>query len=223
MNKQKYITLFSILILSLCQAQDDVINTDYMIFGRKEPASLGSMFSALDNEPIFFNPANVAFITDNRIMIGYSQSDLGDSYMLSWTSPNISISSARHIATLQDSDYSEYRKDLLKFSFAVSNADLGITIGNTILSAGVAVKQLSDRLSEKDSTEFGGDALSVDLGLHITWKVITFELAVLNSNSPQMGDTDLSYARALSLCLRYKSPSGFIIALQGISSSNYAG
>lgn len=223
MKKQKYIILYSLLILSVCQAQDDLIYTDYMTFGRKEPASLGSIFSALGNEPIFLNPASVAFITDNRITIGGSTSDLGDSYMLSWTAPNISISSARHTANLQDSVYSEYRKDLLKFSFAVSNTDLGFRFGNTVISAGIAVKQLSDRLSGGDSTEFGGDALSIDLGFHITWNVLTFELALLNINTPQMGETDLSYARAVSLCLRYRSPSGFIIAMQGISSRTYAG
>jgi len=223
MKKQKYITLFSLLILSVCQAQDDLIYTDYMTFGRKEPASLGSIFSALSNEPIFLNPASVAFITDNRITIGGSASDLGNSYMLSWTAPNISISSARHTADLQDSVYTEYRKDLLKFSFAVSNTDLGFRFGNTMMAAGIAIKQLSDHLSGQDSIEFGGDALSVDLGFHITWNVLTFELGVLNINSPQMGETDLSYARAVSLCLRYRSPAGFMIAMQGISSRTYAG
>ena len=128
--------------------------------------------------------------------------------MLSWTAPNISISSARHTADLQDSVYTEYRKDLLKFSFAVSNTDLGFRFGNTMMAAGIAVKQLSDHLSGQDSIEFGGDALSVDLGFHITWNVLTFELGVLNINSPQMGETDLSYARAVSLCLRYRSPAG---------------
>jgi len=213
----------SLLIISVCQAQEDVINTDYMIFGRKEPASSGSIFSALGNEPIFFNPASVAFITDNRITIGASASDLGNSYMLAWTAPNISISSARHTSALQDSTYSEYRKDLLKFSFGISNFDLGLRLSNTILSVGVAVKQLSDRLFDKEDEEFGGNAWSVDMGVHITWKVLTFELALLNINSPQMGETELSYARATSLCLRYTSPSGFIIGMQGISSRSYSG
>jgi len=223
MKKHIFILLFSVIILSLCQAQDDLIYSDYMTFGRKEPASLGSVFSALGNEPIYLNPANVAMITDNRITIGGSFSDLGTSYMLSWTAPNISISSARHTSDLQDSVYSEYRKDLLKFSFGVSNTDLGLRFGNTALSAGFAVKQLSDRLFAGDSSEFGGDAVSLDLGFQITWNVLTFELALLNINSPQMGNTDLSYSQATSVCLRYHSPSGFMIAMQGISSKTYAG
>jgi hypothetical protein len=181
------------------------------------------MFSALGNEPIFFNPANVAFITDNRITIGLSASDLGDSYMLAWTAPNISISSARHTSELQESDYSEYRKDLLKFSFGLSNLDLGLPFSNTTLALGVAIKQLSDKLFHAEDSEFGGNAMSVDFGLHLTWKVLTVELAVLNMNTPQMGDTDLSYARTTSLCLRYRSPSGFMIAMQGLSSNTYAG
>jgi hypothetical protein len=223
MKTRNLFTIYSLLIISVCQAQDDVINSDYQTFGRKEPASPGSMFSALGDEPIFINPANVAFITDNRILIGGSNSDLGYSYLLSWTAPNISISSARHKLNLQESDYSEYQKDLLKFSFAFSNSDLGFNWRNSALSAGVAVKQLSDKLFGEDSTDFGGDAHSLDLGLQFTWDFFTFEWAVLNINSPQMGDTELSYARAMVLGLRYKSKSGFIIALQGISSSTYAG
>jgi hypothetical protein len=223
MKTIKYLIIYGLLIVSFCLAQDDVINGDYMTFGRKEPVSPGSMFSALGDEPIFLNPANVAFITDNRILVGGSNSDLGYSYLVSWTGPNISISSARHKLDLQESDYSEYQKDLLKFSFGFANRDLGLDFGKTALSAGVAVKQLSDQLFGKDSSEFGGDAFSIDLGIHFTWNMLTLEWAVLNVNSPQIGDTDLSYARAMVLGLRYKSTSGFIIALQGISSSNYAG
>ena len=223
MNSQKYVILYTLLILSFCQAQNEEINGDYLIFGRKEPISPGSMFSALGDEPIFLNPANVAFITDNRIMIGGGFSDLGDSYVISWTAPNISISSARHKINLQESEYSEYQKDLLKFSFAFSNTDIGFNFRNTSLSAGLALKHLSDKLLVKDSTNFGGNAVSLDLGIQFTWKMLTLEWAVLNMNSPQLGDTDLSYARSMIVGLRYKTTSGFIIALQGISSRTYAG
>ena len=223
MKTLKYLIIYSLLIISVCQAQDDVIKSDYLTFGRKEPISPGSMFSALGDEPIFLNPANVAFITDNRILIGGSNSDLGYSYLVSWTGPNISISSARHKLDLQESDYSDYQKDLLKFSFGFANSDLGLNFGNTTLAAGVAFKQLSDQLFGKDSADFGGDALSLDLGIQLSWNMLTLEWAVLNMNSPQMGDTDLSYSRAMVLGVRYKSTSGFIIALQGISSSTYAG
>jgi hypothetical protein len=223
MKKQKYYLILIITTISLCQAQNDLIYSDYLTFGSKEPASLGSMFSALSNEPIFLNPANVAFVTDNRIMAGGSFSDLGNSYMLSWTAPNISISNARHSADLQDSLYYKYRKDLLKFSFGISNTDLGLKTGNTVISAGLAVKRLSDRLFATDSTEFGGNALIVDLGFQLTWNVLTFELAMLNLNAPRIGETNLSYAQATCVTLRYKSNSGFKIAIQGISSRTYAG
>ena len=92
MKKQKSIVLHIILLFSFCQAQEELIHSDYMTFGRKEPASLGAIFSALGSDPIFLNPANVAVLTDNRIVIGGSFSDIGNSYMLSWTAPNISIS-----------------------------------------------------------------------------------------------------------------------------------
>ena len=90
----------SLIMFADCHAQDDLVNTDYMIFGRKEPASLGSIFSALGTDPIFLNPASVAIITDNRVTMGGSLSDLGNSYMLAWTAPNLSISSALHVASL---------------------------------------------------------------------------------------------------------------------------
>ena len=220
---QKYIILFFISVFSVCQAKNDLINKDYTIFGMKEPASLGSFFSTLGNDPIFFNPVSVAFITDNRIIIGYTQSDVGDGYLISWTSPNFSISNARHIANLQESNYSEYRKDLLKFCFAFSNIDFGLNFGNILLSSGIAVKHISDRLFDGAGAEFGGNALSIDLGFHLSWDVLDFELAILNINSPRIGGTDLNYARGVSLCLRYQSPSEFMIGMQGITSDSYAG
>lgn len=211
------------IFMSVLKAQDDLVNSDYLTFGRKEPASLGTVFSALTNEPIFLNPASVALITDNRITIGGSISDLGTSYMLSWTAPNFSISSARHTATLRDSVYSEYQKELLKFSFAVSNTDINWAISNLYLSAGFAVKTLSDRLSGGTEEKFGGDALSYDLGVHLFWRYLSFELAMLNVNAPNLAETDLRYARAVSIVGRYHSPSGFVLAIQGINSSTYAG
>ena len=213
----------SLILFADCHAQDDLVNTDYMIFGRKEPASLGSIFSALGSDPIFLNPASVAIITDNRVTMGGSLSDLGNSYMLAWTAPNLSISSALHVASLTDSTYDEYRKELLKFSFAISNHDLGFNIRNTSLAFGIAVKRLSDRLFASEQPEFGGDAVSIDLGFNIYWQYMTFEIAMLNINSPAMGETDLSYAKTISFTSRYLSPSGFLIALQGINSSTYAG
>ncbi len=209
--------------IGLCFGQEGIINTDYMIFGRKEPASLGSVFSALGNEPIFLNPAGVALVTDNRITIGGNASDLGNGYMLSWTAPNISISSARHLSNLDDSTYREYKKEMLKFSFGISNDDLGYKLSNMALAFGISVKRLADRLTDVQNVTFGGDAIGVDLGIHISWQYLTFELTSININSPRLGNTDLSYARTFSICTRYRSPSGFVIAFQGLNSSTYAG
>jgi hypothetical protein len=222
----KQLLLFIITLLTFSGiglAQDDLVYKDYMTFGRKEPASLGSVFSALANEPIYLNPANVALITDNRITIGGSTSDLGTSYMLAWTAPNLSISSAMHKANLSDSVYDDYQKELLKFSFGLSSDDLGYYLKNTVITAGVAVKRISDILSGVEQADFGGEALSIDFGFNIYWRFMAFEVAVLNINAPKMGDTDLSYSRALSFTTRYTSPSGFMIAVQGINSTTYAG
>jgi hypothetical protein len=210
-------------LLNFAIAQEDIVYQDYMTFGRREPVSLGSVFSALGNEPIFFNPASVALVTDNRINFGGSYSDLGNSYMLSWTAPNLSISSALHKADINDSTYNAYQKDLLKFSFAVSNQDLGIRLNKLTLALGVAAKLQSDKLFSEEGDDFGGDAVSIDLGFHLSWQYLTFEIAMLNINEPNLGDSDLSYARAFSICTRYLSPSGFTIAVQGINSRTYAG
>jgi len=224
MKKIILIVLIYTSLIPLCQAQeDDIIYTDYMLFGRREPASLGSVYSALSNEPIFFNPASVAQVTDNRITIGGSVSDLGNSYMLSWTAPNLSISSATHRSDTKDSTYQEYRKELLKFSFAFSNEDLGFQLKNIFLGCGIAAKWMSDRLFDVNNNESGGNALSIDLGLHLTWHYLSLELTALNINQPKIGDTDLNYARAYSFCARYRASSGFMIAVQGINSSSYAG
>ena len=91
MKKQNYMIYISLLIISVCQAQEDVINTDYMIFGRKEPASSGSIFSALGNEPIFFNPASVAFITDTDLKMALARA-CGTIYCFSTsTLPNLIV------------------------------------------------------------------------------------------------------------------------------------
>jgi len=209
--------------IGLCSGQDGIINTDYLIFGRKEPASLGSIFSALGNEPVFQNPAAVALVTDNRITIGANASDLGNGYLVSWTAPNMSISSAMHQSDPDDSVYREYKKELLKFSFGLSNEDLGYHLNGMLMSFGVAVKRIADRLTDNQNANFGGDAISVDIGMHISWKYLTFELTSLNVNAPRLGETDFSYARTFSICTRYRTPSGFVIAFQGLNSSTYAG
>ena len=213
----------SLLFAGVCIGQDDIINTDYMIFGRKEPASLGSVFSALGNDPIFINPARVAIVTDNRITIGGNASDLGSGYMLSWTAPNMSISNALHVSDLQDTIYQEYKKELLKFSLGISNQDFDYSMGNILMGFGMAVKRIADSVTDMNGRNFGGDALGVDLGIHIFWQYLSVELTAININEPQMRETDQSYARTFSICTRYHSPSGFIIAIQGLNSSTYAG
>jgi hypothetical protein len=218
-----FLLISIILLAGDLMAQDDLIYSDYMTFGRREPASPGNVFSALADQPVFLNPANVALVTDNRITLGGGYSDLGESYVLSWTAPNLSISSARHTASLKDSVYKEYRKELLKFSFAVSTRDLNITIKDVSMSAGIAVKTLADRLFDNEDKEFGGDALSIDVGFHVSWRSFALEMAMLNLNMPKIGETDLNYARTFSVVGRYRSPSGFILAVQGLSSSTYAG
>ena len=218
-----FVTILIFIFSEICAGQNSIIDSDYLIFGRKEPASLGSVFSALGNEPVFLNPAGVALVTDNRITLAGNASDLGTGYMLSWTAPNLSISSAMHSSTLEDPDYSEYKKELLKFSFGLSNEDIGYRFSKMVLAFGISVKRMADRLSAGQQKTFGGDAIGVDLGFHLSWQSLSFELAAINVNTPNLGDTGLSYAPVYSICTRYRSPSGFVIAFQGLNSSTYAG
>ena len=221
-------TTLLVIFAGLClftpaQSQDDIINSDYLRFGRKEPASLGSVFNALGDEPIFHNPANLAVISDNRISLGGSFSDLGTSYIFAWAAPNLSISSAQHTISINDGIYQDYTKELLKFSFGFSNTDLNFNMGDMRFSAGMAAKWVSDKLTISEQPDFNGDAFGLDLGFRLDWQMFSFELAALNLNRPELGDTGFSYARSFSFIARYRSPSGFIIAAQTISSSTYTG
>lgn len=212
--------------LSFCTAglgQDSILNSDYLRFGRKEPASLGSVFSALGDEPVFNNPANLAMVSDNRISLGGSFSDLGTSYVFAWAAPNLSISSARHTIGIDESNFQDYTKELLKFSFGFSNTDLNYDLGVMRVAAGMAAKWMTDKLTIYEEPDFDGDAFGIDLGFRLDLQMLSFELIASNINRPQLGDTDFSYARSFSFIARYRSPSGFIIAAQTISSTTYAG
>jgi hypothetical protein len=221
--KRLYLTALIFLFSEICAGQNSIIDSDYLIFGRKEPASLGSVFSALGNEPVFLNPAGVALVTDNRVTIGGNASDLGTGYMISWTAPNLSISSAMHSSILKDSSFDEYKKELLKFSFGLSNEDIGYRFGHTVMALGISVKRMADRLTSSQQANFGGDAIGIDLGFHLSWQSLSFELAAINVNTPKLGETGISYAPVYSICTRYRSSSGFVIAFQGLNSSTYAG
>ena len=75
--------LFIILFISSLQGQENRLEDDYIYFGRKEPLSLGSTYSGLGTSALFVNPANSAYISDNRISVGGIGSGVGYGYYIS--------------------------------------------------------------------------------------------------------------------------------------------
>lgn len=220
------ITIMSTSILFLSSsvsAQDDFLTGDYKIFGRKEPISLGSVFGALGSSSILVNPANVAFVSDNRINLGHGASGIGNGTFISWMAPNLSISSStQHVAKNMGTGI-DHEKQLLHFCFGISTKDLGYISKNTTIGVGLAIKRQADRLVDVDDEEIiGGNALSIDLGVLFKWKRISLEMVMVDMNSPNLSDSDLSYGRGFILGGRFTTPAGLTIALQGIGGNSYA-
>ena len=64
----KYFIFFIVIVsVVFARAQENPFGDDYTYFGRKEPISIGSAFSALGSGMIPLNPADMAFRTDNRV------------------------------------------------------------------------------------------------------------------------------------------------------------
>lgn len=204
-------------------AQTDFISEDYKNFGRKTPVTTGSAFSALGTSTIFVNPANLAFVADNQITFGGNVSDRGRGMFISWTAPNLSISSADQRITLNDTSSQDHKKQLLNFCFALSTDDIDFPSDNFAIAAGFAIKRQVDWLYDVNNQKIGGNAISIDVGFLIKWKQIAFEVTALDINNPQLGDSDIHYGRGFIVGGRYTTPAGFMIALQGIGGDTYAG
>ncbi len=217
-------TLISLLITTSTFAQEGFLSEDYQIFGRKEPISLGSLFSTLGAGNIFVNPANIAFVTDNRINFGRGESGVGNGMFISWSAPNLSISSStqkvRQFAGLDGN----HEKQLLHFNFGISTQDLGYEGKNGSLGIGVAVKRQADRLFNLNNQKIaGGNSVSVDLGLLFKWKQLALEAVILDVNTPKLSDSDVSYGRGFIVGGRFTTRTGLTIGLQGIGGNAYAG
>jgi len=217
-------TFISLLITTSTFAQERFLSEDYQIFGRKEPISLGSLFSTLGAGNIFVNPANIAFVTDNRINFGRGESGVGNGMFISWSAPNLSISSStqkvRQFAGLDGN----HEKQLLHFNFGISTQDLGYEGKNGSLGIGVAVKRQADRLFNLNNQKIaGGNSVSVDLGLLFKWKQLALEAVMLDVNTPKLSDSDISYDRGFIIGGRFTTRTGLTIGLQGIGGNAYAG
>ncbi len=213
------------IYMSQAQAQGDFLANDYRIFGRKEPVSPGSVFSALNTSTILINPATLAFVTDNRINIGQAVSGIGDGRFISWMAPNLSISSARQDVERTDPLFGfQHEKQSLHFAFGVSTMDLGMADANSVLGLGIAIKRRADRLAGfRDGSAAGGHAVSVDVGMLYRWRQLELELVLVDINSPKLKDSNLSYGAGFIVGGRYTTPTGLTIGLQGTGGSAYSG
>lgn len=220
----KYLNvILSVALISVLYAQDNQLEDDYIYFGRKEPLSLGTTFGGLGTSTLFVNPANSAYISDNRVSIGGIGSGVGYGYYISWLAPNFGINNAEQ-ETKTDADTGDtYKKRVLQFNFGIASTDFGIGNENMSFALGMSVNHKSDYLyDEFDERIVGGSANSIDFGILVIVKVIVLEMAVLDLNEPKIKNTDLYYKRGIVVGGRYENKSGLIISAQGLTGECYA-
>ena len=220
-----YIIFLAVLTAGAASAQYSFITYDYQNFGRKEPISLGAVFSALGSSPILVNPANIAFVTDNRVNFGGGSSVYGSGSFISWMAPNLSISSSTQKLDLSDTLDLNYEKQLLHFNFGISTSDLGHANEKKEFAIGFAVKRQADRVKTGDDITEGGDAVSVDIGTLLKIRSFAFEFVIVDINNPDLNSpvSQLSYDRGYILGGRMTTKAGLILALQGIGGGTHSG
>jgi len=221
--KFQHIIIFMLFVGSLF-AQDGGLEDDYKYYGRKQALSPGSAFSALGSGAILVNPANIAYITDNRIGGGAcaSSADVGYGYYVSWVAPNFSIANAWQI-NAADTDLSrEYTKSLTQFNFGFSTTDLGLTGDRFSAAFGINIKQQSDYLyDDEDVMLDGGRVMAVDLGVLVKWYSLALEFAMVDINEPKIKDSDFVYRTGYVFGGRFENGKGLKIALQGETGERY--
>ncbi len=222
----RYILFFIFFISTVfVYAQDNPFGEDYTYFGRKEPISIGSAFSALGSGMIPVNPADIAFRTDNRVSIGMTSGILdyngGFDYNLSWMAPNFALSSAQQYSVIDPEQEKRFEKRLMQFTFGISTIDLGLTGSAVSAALGVNLKRQLDYIQSNRERQQGGSALAVDVGLVLRLNGLVLELAVQDFNEPQIGDMNFKYERGYVIGARYQNDKGLIVALQGLSGPRY--
>ncbi len=222
----KYFIFFIVIVsVVFARAQENPFGEDYTYFGRKEPISIGSAFSALGSGMIPLNPADIAFRTDNRVSIGMTSAVLdyngGFDYNLSWMAPNFALSSAQQYSMIDPEQGERFEKRLMQFTFGFSTTDLGLTATDFSAAFGINLKRQLDYLQRHERRQLGGSAFAVDFGLLLRWKWLILELALQDVNEPYVGDLDFKYERGYIMGLRYQNEKGLIVALQGVSGPRY--
>lgn len=203
------------------QAQQSFIGKDYELFGRKDIASPGSVFSSLGGGAIIYNPAAVALVTDNRISSGMATSDIGQAYHLAWMGPNFSVASARQ--TGKSNAGGKHEKEILEFCFGVSDKDLGRSMGeNRSFAFGVAINRRGDHFDSTAGGNAGGSAISSDIGMLLRIDRFDLEAIIQNVTSPSLSGSAFKYSRGITVGGRFRTSAGLMLALQ-FQSGDYGG
>ncbi|MEJ2543606.1 MAG: hypothetical protein P8Y99_06015, partial [Calditrichaceae bacterium] len=220
----KYLKIILIaLLMTTLYGQDNQLEDDYIYFGRKEPLSLGTTFSGLGTSTLFVNPANAAYISDNRVSVGGIGSGVGYGYYISWLAPNFGINNAEQETKTDVDSGDTYKKRVLQFNFGIASTDFGIGNQDMSFGIGISINHKSDYLyDEFDKRIVGGSANTIDVGVLLKVKVIAVELAVLDINEPNIKNTDLNYKRGIVVGGRYENRSGLIVSAQGLTGERYA-
>lgn len=214
-----------------CQSlfgQDNLSYNDYKIFGRKAPMTLGSTFSTLGHFSPLENPADLAFVTDNRIAFGFLASgqgvgNYGVGNYLNFVAPNFSISGAAQ-ECLNDSGQT-HEKKILQFSF-------GFAIGDPAppeswaLALGLVINPKSDGietlfLPDTDLVAIAGDttqALAANIGGVFKIGRSKIELNILDI---ELFSDSTRYPIRFVLGFRTVTRFGMRLAVQGMPGTGY--
>ncbi len=203
--------------------QDNLSYNDYKIFGRKAPMTLGSSFSALGHFSPLENPADLAFVTDNRIAFGFSASGQGVGNYLNFVAPNFSISGAAQ--GCQNDSGQTHTKKLLQFSFGFAIGDPAPPEG-WALALGLVLNPKSDGmetlfLPDTDLVAIAGDttqALAANVGAVFKLGRSKIELNILDI---ELFSDSTRYPIRFVLGFRTVTRFGMRLAVQGMPGTGY--
>ncbi len=197
---------------------------DYKTFGRKAPMTLGSTFSTLGHFTPLENPADLAFVTDNRIAFGLLASGQGIGNYLNFVAPNFSISGAAQ--DCRNDSGQTHEKKLLQFSFGFAIGDAASPEG-WALALGLALNPKSDGIETLFHTDTNdvvvydcdGDtarALAANIGAVFKLGRSKIELNILD-----ILPSDTTYPRRYILGFRTVTRFGMRLAVQGMPGTGY--
>ncbi len=198
----------------IARGQPDMIYEDYLIFGRKSPITLGSSFSALARYNPFENPADLAFVSENKIVFDVSSSSRGSGAHISFSAPNFGLSSATQ--SVLNANGILHTKKLLRYSYGIALGDVTSPISRAI-SLGISLDRSLDML---------GSELIIDSAQVLTavlggvFKFGPSRLGITVMHIPLHGDFGSSRTRFV-LAYQTVTSFGLRLGIQGLPGTGY--